>query len=74
MRENILISDEKQTIYFLLLMSLPRWMTSRVVVLQPDGLHFTQWEGCGQHEIINRSSLKHWLLWVCESVYVTLCF
>ncbi len=51
---------------------VPWWATSRVVVLQPEVSHFAQWEGCGQQEHIDSSSLKHRLVRICEVVYVTL--
>lgn len=51
---------------------LPRWASSGVVMLQPDVSHFSQWEGGGQQEQVNGSSLKDRLVRICEGMDVAL--
>lgn len=51
---------------------LPWWGTSSVIVLQPDVLHVAQWEGGGQQEQVNGSSLKDTLVGICECMNVAL--
>lgn len=51
---------------------VPWWVTSRVVMLQPNVSHLAQWEGCGQKKHVDSSPLKHGLVRIREMVCITL--
>lgn len=53
--------------------SVPRWVASRVVVLQPQVSYFPQREGSGQEEHVAGSSLKHRLVGIGQVVDAAFC-